>query len=66
MLVVPQLLVCLPMGATVWCTAGAGWLTGLTGVGHLTSVACWSNSSVEGLQSDVSILGCALSMLISC
>ena len=66
MLVGPQLLVCLPMGATVWCTAGASWLTGLTGVGHLTSVACWSNSSVEGLWSDVSMLGCALSMLISC
>ena len=66
MLVGPWLLVCLPMGAAVWCTAGASWLTGLTGVGHLTSVACWSNSSVEGLQSDVSMLGCALSMLISC
>ena len=41
----PWLLVCLPTGAAVWCTAGAGWLTGLTGVGHLTSVACSSNSS---------------------
>ena len=62
----PQLLVCLPMGAVVWCTAGASCLTGLTGVGCLTSVACWSSSSVEGLGSDVSMLGCALSMLISC
>ena len=65
-LVGPQLLVCLPMGAAVWCTAGASWLTGLTGVGHLIPVACWSNSSVEGLQSDVLLLGSALSMLISC
>ena len=57
--------VCL-WGPTVWCTAGAHWLTGLTGVGHLIAVACWSNSSVEGLQSDVLMLGCALSTLISC
>ena len=36
----PWLLVCLPMGAAVWCTTGVGWLTGLTGVGHLATVAC--------------------------
>ena len=66
MSVEPWLLVCLPMGAAVWCTTGAGWLTGLTGVGHLTAVACWSNSSVEGLQSDVLAFGCVLSMLIPC
>ena len=66
MLVGPQLLVCLPKGAALWCTAGAGQLTGLTGVGHLTPVACWSNSSVEGLWSDVLLLGCALSMLVPC
>ena len=62
----PWLLVCLPMGAAVQCTAGASWLTGLTGVGHLTSVACWSNSSVDGLWSDVLVFGCALCMLIPC
>ena len=54
----PWLLVCLPMGAAVWCTAGASWLTGLTGVGCLIAVACWINSSVEGLQSDVLAVHC--------
>ena len=60
----PWLLVCLPMGTVVWCIAGASWLTGLTGVGLLTAVACWISSSVDGLQSDVLRLGCALSILI--
>ena len=36
----PQLLVCLPMGATVWCIPRASLLTGLTGVGFLMVVAC--------------------------
>ena len=45
----PRLLVCLPMVTTVWYIAGAGWLTGLTGVGFLMAVAHWISSSVDGL-----------------
>ena len=45
----PQLHVFQPMGTAVWCIAGAGWLTGLTGVGLLTAAACWISSSVVGL-----------------
>ena len=44
-----QLLVYLPTGTVVWCTAGASWLTGLTGVGLLTAAVCWISSSVDGL-----------------
>ena len=60
----PWLLVCLPMGTTVWCVAGANWLTGLTDVHFLMVVACWISSSVDGLWSDVLRLGSALSILI--
>ena len=60
----PQLLVCLPVRAAVWCTAGAGWLAGLTGVGHLNVVVCWISSSVDGLRSGVLMLACALFILI--
>ena len=59
----PQLLVCLPMGATAWCMAGASWLAGLTGVGCLIMAACWASLSVDGLQSKVLRLGWALFML---
>ena len=51
--------------APVWCTAGVGWLNGLTGVGHLTVAVCWTSSSVDGLWSDVLMLACALFILIS-
>ena len=61
----PGLLVCLAVRAAVWCTVGAGWLTDLTGVGHLTVAVCWISSSVDGLQSDVLMLACALFILIS-
>ena len=60
----PWLLICLPMGTIVWCIAEVSWLTGLTGVDLLTAVACWISSSVDGLQSGVLRLGCALSILI--
>ena len=61
----PCLLACLPTGAAVCCMVGASWLTGLTGVGHLAAVTCWISSSVDGLQSDVLMFCCALSILIS-
>ena len=59
----PWLLVCLPIGATLWHIAGAGWLTGLTGVGFLMVVACWISSSVNGLWSNILRLGWVLSIL---
>ena len=43
----------------------ASWLTGLTGVDHLTVAVCWISSSVDGLQSDVLMLACVLFILIS-
>ena len=58
----PQLLVCLPVRAAVWCSVGAGWLAGHTGVGHLNVAV---SSSVDGLWSDVLMLAFALFILIS-
>ena len=54
----PWLLVCLSRADDALCSlAWAGWLTGLTGVGHVTVKPCWASCSVDSLQSEVLRLG---------
>ena len=44
----PQLLVCLPGAGVAVCSIPmAGWLEGLTGVGHLTTWACCASPPVD-------------------